>query len=270
MGITKQRFRCLALTFLVPLLLCQAVSCGGKTDEKNRNTEQTPPTASVIPARPGIGLGRTMPEKTEANGIIICVDPGHGFMDGGTGDGVLANGLLEKDITLALANKLCENLNSMGYTTVMTHDGVNPPQDAIYDSIFNANERVAYINSITVDYVLSIHVNSSENSDAEGTRIYYMDNSIKVNPIGGVLAQFLSQNIERNMPDETEPMIIDQSKEQISYALCREVKYPSALVEIGFCTNPNDAANMIRDEWQEAYAQSLANGIDEYFTKYAD
>ncbi len=259
---------------LVLLLLCQATSCGGgddKEEENKNNTEQNATAVSVIPARPGVGLGRVMPEVAEPNGIIICIDPGHGFMDGGAGDGILPDGILEKDINLSIANKLSEDLTILGYTTLLTHDGVNLPQAAVYDQIFNANERAAYANSITMDYFISIHVNSSENTSAEGSRIYYYDNSIKVNKVSGTIAELMGKNIEENMPDDQDPMIVDQSLDpNNSFALCREVKYPSSLVEIGFCTNENDAEKMIRDDWQEQFAQSLANGINEYFTEYAE
>lgn len=258
---------------LVPLLLCQATSCGTEDDknEENNTTEQSKEAAVIAPAKPGIGVGRVMPVAEEPNGIIVCIDPGHGFMDGGTGDGILAGGLVEKDITMAIATKLSENLIRLGYTTILTHDGVNPPQAAVYDQIFNANERAAYANSITMDYFISIHVNSAQNPDAEGSRIYYYDNSIKVNKIGGTVAELMGKAIEENMPDDLDPVIVDQSLDPYnSFALCREVKYPSSLVEIGFCTNENDAAKMIRDDWQGQFAQSLANGIDEYFTEYAE
>ena len=258
---------------LVPLLLCQATSCGNEdeTEEENTPTKQNITAVSVTPAKPGVGVGRVMPEAAEPNGIIICIDPGHGFMDGGTGDGILPDGLLEKDITMSIATKLSEDLTRLGYTAILTHDGVNPPQAAVYDQIFNANERAAYANSIRMDYFISIHVNSASNPAAEGSRIYYYDNSIKVNPIGGAVAELMGKAIEENMPEDVDPDVVDQSLDPYnSFALCREVKYPSSLVEIGFCTNETDAAKMVRDDWQEKFAQSLANGINEYFTEYAE
>lgn len=257
---------------LASLLLCQATSCGGGDDkEEKNNTEKSTPTASIVPAVPGLGLGRVAAEIAEPNGIIICIDPGHGFVDGGAGDGILPDGILEKDINLSIAQKLSEDLIAYGYETILTHDGVNLPDAAGSNSIFNATERAAYANSITMDYFISIHVNSATNSDAEGSRIYYYDNAVKVNKIGGTIAELMGKNIEENMPDDLDPVIIDQSEDpNTSFALCRDVKYPSSLVEIGFCTNENDAAKMIRDDWQEQFAQSLADGINEYFTEYAD
>lgn len=268
----RKRLSRLMMVVLVLLLLCQTTSCGGGDEKEEENSpKQSTPTVAIVPAFPGIGLGRVMPEIAEPTGIIICIDPGHGFVDGGAGDGILPDGILEKDINLSIAQKLSEDLIAYGYETILTHDGVNLPAAAGSNSIFNATERAAYVNSITMDYFISIHVNSSTNPDAEGSRIYYYDNSIKVNKIGGTIAELMGKNIEENMPDDLDPVIVDQSEDpNTSFALCRDVKYPSSLVEVGFCTNENDAAKMIRDDWQAQFAQSLADGVNEYFTEYAD
>lgn len=254
---------------LAMLLLCQITACGGEDKKNNKNEENI--SIAIVPAMPGIGIGRIIPQAEEPNGLIVCIDPGHGFVDGGTGEGIFADGTLEKDITLSVAKKLSEDLSQYGFETILTHNGVDFPAAGGGNSIFNATERSQYANSITMDYFISIHVNSSENPDAEGIRIYYYDNSIKINPIGGEVAELMGKNIEKNMPDDLDPLIVDQSEDpNNSFELCRSVKYPSSLVEIGFCTNANDAAKMIRNDWQEQLAQSLADGINEYFEEYAD
>ncbi len=265
----KLFFRFLSMFFVLPMLF-QTTSCGNETENITEDN-QANTSSIVVPAKPGVGIGRVMPEVAEAKGITICIDPGHGFMDGGTGEGYLPDGLLEKDITLAIATKLSEDLVSLGYNTVMTHDGVNLPSAAIEDGIFNPTERVEYANSIVLDYFISIHVNSyDKDPNVSGTRIYYMENDIKVKEGSGIIADFLGKSIQNLMPEESVPVLIDQSKETYSYAVVRELKYPSALVEVGFCTNTSDVAKMVTDEWQEQYAQALANGINAYFTEYAE
>ncbi len=269
----KKRLSRLLMLALVPLLLCQAASCGvdDETNDENNTTEPSREAAVIVPAKPGIGIGRVMPVAEEPNGIVVCIDPGHGFMDGGTGDGVLADGLLEKDITMAIAQKLSEALTMLGYTTFLTHDGETLPPAAVNDHIFNAYERADYANSLTMDYFISIHVNSAQNPDAEGSRIYYYDSSNKVKKVGGTVAELMGKSIEKNLPDDLDPVIVDQSLDPYNaFILCNQVNYPSALVEVGFCTNENDAAKMVRGNWQEQFAQALADGIDEYFTEYAE
>ena len=44
-----------------------------------------------------------------------------------------------------------------------------------------------------------------------------------------------------------------------------ETKAPASLVEVGFATNAEDAANMVNPEWQKRVARALALGIDAHF-----
>lgn len=58
----------------------------------------------------------------------------------------------------------------------MTHDGTTFGKTYTDDGnqIFNPSERVAYANSLDIDYYISIHVNSyDKNPDTSGIRIYY-------------------------------------------------------------------------------------------------
>ena len=48
---------------------------------------------------------------------VIVIDPGHGGEDGGC---VSQSGILEKDINLAIANKLSNILTASGYDVLMT------------------------------------------------------------------------------------------------------------------------------------------------------
>ena len=268
----RKRLSRLVMMALVPLLLCQATSCGVDEKKEENNPEDQPAAeVAIVPAKPGVGVGRVMPAAEDPNGIIVYIDPGHGFMDGGTGDGILPDGLLEKDVNMAIALKLSEDLTMLGYTAKLTHDGENLPPAAVNDHIFNAYERADYANSLTMDYFISIHVNSAQNPDAEGSRIYYYDSSNKVKKVGGTVAELMGKAIEKTLPDDPDPVIVDQSLDPYNaFILCNQVNAPSALVEVGFCTNKNDAQKMVSENWQEKFAQSLANGIDEYFTEYAE
>lgn len=257
-------------------LLCvfaALTSCGSQTEDSNtgnNNSDDSP----IVYGIPGIGVGKPEVEAAEvfdSNGFIICVDPGHGFMDGGTGENILPNGILEKDITLAMSKKLGAELTRLGYTVIMTHDGVNRPEDARYDDIFNATERTNFANSIEMDYFISLHVNAIEGKpDICGSHIYFMQSWAKINDSGELIAELIGESIEKALPDDPKPLVVDQNQQDTSFALVRDVKYPSSLVEIGFCTNESDAKNMVRDDWQETFACAVAAGINEYFTKYSD
>ena len=83
---------------------------------------------SVDSAEPSDGVGRLMPDPITPKSFTVCIDPGHGFLDGGCGDGYFENGILEKDITLSISKKLNEALGLLGFNIIMTHDGTTFPK----------------------------------------------------------------------------------------------------------------------------------------------
>ena len=260
-------------------LLCLSLflfSCSGK--EKPENEASAAGSAfKAEAAEPSEGVGRekstgvvtVVLPKIEGN-YFICIDPGHGFVDGGCGDGIWADGTLEKDINLAIANKLNEDLKEMGFSTIMTHNGTEFAKTSTDDGnqIFNPNERVAYVNTLDIDYFISIHVNSyADNPSTSGIRIYYENdnNWRKTGKESEAIAKAISSSIISEMNPTPLPEIYDQNT--ASYAVVRETMAAASLVEVGFCTNANDAENMVDDEWQNEIAKAIANGLYTYFSE---
>ena len=215
-------------------------------------------------AAPAVGVGRIMPEIHEEKAFTVLIDPGHGFEDGGAGDGILPDGILEKDINLAIANYLKEDLTEYGFQIIMSHDGKTFPKTAVDDNNnkFRPEERVSYANSLDIDYYISIHVNSHTDSAAKGARVYYQQTWIKENQNSELITRYVANSIDDAFVGD--PDVVTHN--EVSLAVTRETKAAATLVEIGFCTNPTDAANMIQSEWQAQMAQAMADGILQYYT----
>ena len=228
--------------------------------------------AELPPAVPAIGVGRIMPEVVEERNILICVDPGHGFEDGGSGDGETSfypDGILEKDVTIAVANMVNEDLQKRGFKTVMTHDGIHMPETYNWDGNdrFNPNERVAMMNDLNPDYIVSIHTNTTGNPNACGVQVYYDHVSgVKANdwnePAAITIAQAIDDLVETTgETDLRNPINADNA----SLAVIRDTRPAACLIELGFCTNEKDAANLIDPEWQKTIADAIAEGIERFF-----
>lgn len=203
------------------------------------------------------------PQAIPSNSMVICIDPGHGFEDGGAQSDFLGE-YLEKDITLDVSKKLKDQLEMLGYTVILTHDGETIPKTPIDDSNnkFNPQERVSFANSVAgnIDYFVSLHCNSYDSSATSGTRIYYYEGNAKSTNNDAAIAESIRGKIETNFPDSVKPT----SENEVFYV----VKYthvPASLIEIGFMTNEQDAANMKDSDWQVKFAKSIADGIDSYF-----
>lgn len=266
----KRRFGRSLLAVLLAAVMLLGTSCG--TDESGEEKKRG---ASQKTAEPSIGIGRELETKkvnepVEPKDYTICVDPGHGFVDGGTGEGVFEDGILEKDVNLAVAKLIVEELEALGFKTVMTHDGVNlPAADTDGNQVFNPSERVAYANSLDIDYFVSIHVNSFDDTSVNGMQIYYEQNWRKVNEWSEPIADHIADCLADAFPDAKETTIWGNEEDK-TLAVTRETNAASSLIEIGFCTNETDRNNMIDPEWQSVFASAVAEGINKFFTELDD
>lgn len=264
--------KAIALIFVFTLLVT-FVSCSSAEDKISDNSTPHKEHVNTLSAIPSIGIGRedsTVAEMADEKMFVVCIDPGHGFLDGGCGEGYFTDGLYEKDITLAVAKKLNEELENLGFKTIMTHDGQTFPKSAVDDGNmkFNPNERVSYINTLDIDYLISIHVNSYDaDTSISGMRIYFKDTAKKTSEISGIVADSLKLAVGNQFPDSKEPTVVDHTNDT-SFAIIRETVAPASLVEIGFVTNAADAENMEDDEWQTKLAEALASGINDYYVEY--
>lgn len=261
--------RCLAIVLAGFMLL--GASCSSEETEGHESRA----SASTKAAQPSVGIGRDLEAAAEKGPVEpkdyrICIDPGHGFVDGGTGEGVFEDGVLEKDINIQIANLLVEKLEALGFKTIMTHDGTNlPAGDTDGNQIFSVRERSAYVNRLDIDYLVSIHVNAlSEDTTVSGSQIYFEQNSNKVNDWSKGISECIADELIRAFPSAKEPKIWGNewgSLPDKTLEMTREPKAASSLIEVGFCTNETDRNNMIDPEWQADFAQAVADGINTFF-----
>lgn len=229
--------------------------------------------AACAPARPVMGgVGRdpyvapdTAGNTAEESGITICVDPGHGFEDIGT-DSELLGTFSEKDITLAIALSLRDFLEEKGFQIVLTHDGQSFPKTDIDDGnrLFNPKERISYVQTLKIDYFLSIHCDSYEADDSvQGTRVYYSAGTDFVKK-SGQAANLIQSSINQKFP-LSKKAVVREMEYDGAYYVIRTAPVPASLIEVGFVTNPTDAQNMLDEDWRTDMAAAIADGISRFF-----
>ena len=105
-----------------------------------------------------------------AAGITIAIDPGHG----GSDPGAVANGLREKDLTLAVSLALKEELESYdGVRVVMTRTTDTRPSE---NTSADLSSRVDMAVAADADALVSIHFNSAS-PIANGAEVWYGNSS---------------------------------------------------------------------------------------------
>ncbi|HEX2062378.1 MAG TPA: N-acetylmuramoyl-L-alanine amidase, partial [Thermoanaerobaculia bacterium] len=117
-------------------------------------------------AAPVPGATQPLPAQRpqELPGIrTIVIDPGHGGREVGA---VGPNGLMEKDVTLAISRKLAASLAAkLGARVILTRDD---------DSVVSLDQRTALANQYKADLFLSVHMNAAVVKDAKGSETYFL------------------------------------------------------------------------------------------------
>lgn len=196
---------------------------------------------SIQLLRPAIANGKVA-------GKVIVVDAGHGGRDSGCHGG----GLLEKNLTLAMAKLTATELANLGATVLMTRkDDSYPTLDA----------RSELANRNRADLFISIHINSpGGNSPIGGTEIYYH----MQNGISKLLGECIMAGMQQTAKLPNLGVKSDRKLYQSGLAVLRNSKMTAVLVEVGFITNARDRAKMTNAEFQRGTAKAIAYGVQKF------
>jgi N-acetylmuramoyl-L-alanine amidase len=178
---------------------------------------------------------------------IIVVDAGHG----GTDPGAIGAGTNEKTVVLSVAQKLKEKLQSAGAKVIMTRED---------DTFKTLAERVEIAKKHYAELFVSIHNNSASSSKAYGTETYY-DTSTNPN---GYESYLLAKEIQSQIVKNAD--MYNRGVKDNRFYVIRNNDVPSVLVELGFISNSNDAKKLTSNYYQEIFAQSIYNGIVQYYS----
>ena len=210
----------------------------------------------------------------------IVVDPGHGGHD----SGARGNGYNEKDIALQVATRLANNLRQ-DYNVIMTRDS---------DFFVPLDTRAKIGNDANADFFISIHLNSSSSSSANGTEVFYFSKKDQgsyatqvakfENKVDGSygdvpFSDFILNDIFYRKNQKTSQAIAESVLNNLinttglrrrgvfgaNFAVLRGSNSPSILVELGFMNNYSDLSHYLTPEGQESAASTIGDAIRKFF-----
>jgi N-acetylmuramoyl-L-alanine amidase len=221
----------------------------------------------------------------------IVIDPGHGGEDSGA---VGKNGLIEKEVTLDIANRLKMLLdNEKGFAVFLTRDK---------DELVPLERRAEIANRNKADLFISIHTNASKKGSARGFETYFLsaakneeartvaalensplrferisDSSQNLPDIDFILMdlvqnEFLAESsdlaslIQRHLKREL--TIPDRGVNQAGFVVLNKTYMPSVLVETAFISNQEEEALLKKDSFRQQVAQAIFESIKQFRQKY--
>ena len=218
------------------------------------------PDPNASPSDTGGGSSPSWKFGTNNGSKIIVLDPGHGGADPGTQH----YGLVEKVLTLDIAQRLRALLVAQGWTVRMTRETDVDPVSAENiakmraDGKANADDR-AYLqtrcdvaNNAGARLFISIHVNSAPLESAHGTTVYWYK------PQDAPFAQAIEKNVIPLAGTQ------DDGTRHENFYVVRHTSMPAVLIETAFATNPGDVALLRQPSFLQNVAQGIANGVKAY------
>lgn len=262
-----------------------------------------PPTsvqrASVSGAaiQPPVPRPAERPEKRAASAYkpLIVLDPGHGGHD----SGAIRNGTVEKEVVLAFARTLRDQLRASGhYRVAMTRED---------DTFVPLEERRNFAEERKAALFIAIHADYAT-SRARGATIYSLRESVANNlaasarrqsanealsdselaslkgigrqgtAVKSILADLAGREVDstrdrtnifaraviENMGRSTN--MNENPDRNAAFQVLLTAKVPAVLIELAYVTNRADAAQLRSEEWRRNVARSIRSAIDNYFS----
>jgi N-acetylmuramoyl-L-alanine amidase len=259
-----------------------------------------PPTAALarprsrysvsvgIPApRPGVRLPRIAGPEGRP---LVVIDAGHGGHDPGA---IAADGTREKDLTLALAKSIRDQLLAAGRVRVaLTRED---------DRFLVLGERTAIARAAKADLFISVHADSGgAATSATGATIYTLSEVASSRTAAQLAARENRADVLNgvNLGGETSDVssiLIDLAQRETmnasarfaglvkreggdlpfkrdyhqmaGFAVLKAPDTPSILLEAGYITNPQDLARMKSAQGKRQIGEALRRAIDIHFAR---
>ena len=193
---------------------------------------------------------------------VVYLDAGHGGYD----PGASYFGISEKSLTLAIQSRVKAKLEAEGYQVVTTRTS---------DTYVDLTDRSRAANASESDIFVSIHINASGSSVAQGIETYYyqpyaeypsrINAAYHANPTRLSMSDTLANAIQSSLINATGAQ--NQGVKRQTFAVLRETTAPAVLLELGFLSNPQEAARLNTSAYQETLANAIVAGIKSYYEK---
>ncbi len=181
---------------------------------------------------------------------IIFLDSGHGSQDGGCS----RDGILEKDLNLAISFKIKEALEMNGYQVLMTRYDDTPLTNP-YHKKEDTLKRVQMINESDAELFISIHMNHFFDSKYYGAQVFYFDS----NKHNILIAKYLQEELINKTNTKRNIKSIN------TLLLLKKVNKPGCLLECGFLSNDLEFSLLQTERYQKLLAECVLNAINNYY-----
>ena len=251
------------------------------------------PTGSTFGTASATPPAASAPKREDAEKRLVVVDAGHGGIDPGTHG---RTGMREKDLVLNVARELRKALEATGrYRVQLTRDN---------DVFIPLRERVSIARAAHADLFVSLHADSNDHPDIRGASVYTLSEAAsdreaatlaekenmsdviagvdltgENSPVASILIDLAQRDTmnrsvrfaERALTAMSPATVLRPTSPHRSagFAVLKAPDIPAVLIELGYLTNREDEAEMMKPAWRTKVAASLVTAIDGHFSAEA-
>ena len=192
---------------------------------------------------------------------VVVIDPGHGGVDGGA----TANGVVEKELNLAIGKKLRSLCLLFGFEVRMTREDDVSIHDEGMETIreqknSDLRNRLELMTAEPGAAVVSIHMNKFQQSRIRGAQVFYAPKA----PGSEELARLIQEDVKALVQPENTRQI--KRADSSLFLLYNNTVNPAVLVECGFISNPEEAAQLQEAEYQDRLAFSVCCSLLRFYS----
>ncbi len=207
----------------------------------------------------------TVLQVTMLQAATIVLDPGHGGKYVGTSNKTYH--LVEKNLSLEIAQQLAERLRSKKHTVILTREtDTELDKD---DLIADLTKRAQM--STGADLFVSLHFNGSESKHREGFEVY-----VPYEAQYPIKSYALASALHYDMSHEIEPYFHGGTLGNLNFRdggirasrfnILKKATCPAVLVELAFLSHYETAKKLTTDEYKGSLVTAVYKGIERYLT----
>ena len=185
---------------------------------------------------------KQQPEELNLSKLKIAIDAGHGGANSGA-DGITSK-ILEKDYTLKFAKALQHLLQQKGIKNIV--------MTRTKDTTLEMRDRITFLQQQNPDAVISLHLNSSDNTAVSGVSTYYKHIGFR-----SLSQAILNRMLQLNLDEFG-------NVGNFNFGLNAPTDFVNTLVEIAFLSNENDEKKILNTGFQKQVAAAIYKGLQDW------
>ncbi len=166
------------------------------------------------------------------------------------------------EVTQDLASRVVGRLSATGVQAYLTHpadpSGATTPTEAA---------RAEFANRTGADICVSLHVDAADNPGACGVATYFY--GLDAHGVRSTAGERFASLVQREIVARTD--LVDLRSHPKTWDLLRRTRMPAVRIDVGYITNPGDAARLADPAFRDVVAEAVVVAIQRvYLSPEAD